>query len=384
MAESVQPARIAEDQSEGPRVDLTAGFRAVREALPLAAAVAACVGLVAGLAFNAQDRTYESETMALVSSPSGEPSTVDQQISQAAIIGAMVGDDSVQANIEDETGIRVKSTGLQPNVRVSVSPVEAAGTLIITTRAEAPDDAARLGDAVVTELQNRTAALRDEGLRDFEQEQEAQIDEVQAQIDQRETNFPNSDLSSLYARVDSMRSETNQTRLKHVTVSQLSQTTQSEDSLSARPYTQGAVAGIAAGLAILLIFSVVKLRGTSRVTEVWLRRVAARPNVVVERKLRSAPGMPPVTEAILADAERAGRNVLFLTDGSTEGVPAGGCMRAFALDRDWWVEPGLRDIDLAVIALGNRTSAERAVRNLDVLAALGIPARIVIEPDMTK
>lgn len=128
--------------------------------------------------------------MALVASPSGEASTVDQQISQAAIIGSIVGDDDVQARIEEETGIRVKATGLQPNVRVTVSPVEAAGTLVITTRADSSDDAAELGTAVVGQLQSRAAELRDEGLRDFEQEQQAQIDDVQAQIEERGDDLP--------------------------------------------------------------------------------------------------------------------------------------------------------------------------------------------------
>ena len=361
-------------------VDLGPALRALRESVPAALAVAVVIALIGGFVLQGQSRAFESKTVVLVATPARAEATSDQLMAQATTISSVIGDDDVKKEISEQTGVEVTTKGLLPNVRVSVSTNEAAGTVLITTRGDTPEHASDLGNAVAAKMNERATQLRDEALADFQAGQQELIGSIQGQIDARLALDPTASVYDLTTRLDNVRAEANLPRLNHATVSHLSQQTDTPESTSKRPYAVGAVVGIAAGLVTLLMATLLKLRSSARVTEVWLRRMKGRGGVTVDDADRAGGSLPRVTEALVAEAHLRDREVVLLTEHEDSREAETPLTRSYLLGHSWWNDIDADRVGLGVIRVDRKSSSATIVeKNLDVFAALGVPVRLVAD-----
>ncbi|WKD57209.1 Chain length determinant protein [Corynebacterium capitovis DSM 44611] len=372
---------------DGIGVDLSAGFRAIKESLPLTILVTVLAALAATGLLWLRDPVYKSEAVVLVATPSRNEQTADQLAVQSRAFGGVVNDDSAKRGIEESTGLEVSTAGLTPNVKV-ISSESAPGTLTISTRAHSPEAAKKLGDAVIEQMRSRAASVRDDSLADFEANYQAQIDQIEARQKAVLAVDPMADITEFQTRLYQLRAAADEPRLNHVAISQLSQETDSSKSAALRPILTGTVLGVLIGLITLVTLVLVKLSRTRTVNQVWLRRVDARAGVTVDATRdpeAENPGrsFPPKTDAIVAAIRRSGSNVVLITEEGTSLVDAPmPCLPSEfvrKLTQPWWSDLDLDDVELGVIVIHEGAPVTALVeKNLDVFDSLGIPVRVVV------
>ena len=373
----------------GAGVELGAVFRALQESI-VYGLLAAIIGALAFVAyFSSQGPQFRTQTSVMVSSPSRNEATVEQLAVQARAFGEIVNDDAIQNNIESATGIPVNQVGSPPNVKVTAQE-DMPGVLNISTEADSPEASKALSEAVVEEIRGRAQTVRDQALGDFEQAYQGLIGDLeqkrQAALSQ---DPPAADISRYDTALNELRAAQQQPRLNHLTVSLLSQETDSPDTVERRPMMMGIVLGLVVGLIVFAVVAAVKFFFPRSINHVWLQKIAARDGVAVETGA-TADGIAPRTAALMSALRREGENVLLLEPGAArQDAPDGDVAASPALVRDlgdaWWDDVDTQEISLAVLR-GKHGGKETQLveRNLDVLASLGIPARLSVEDKRQK
>lgn len=380
-----------------PSVDLAGHFRELGRAFLPALLIALVVGAaVFGFRTAFVAKEYAASIIAQIT-PSQTLIPGDAFIEQmrAPFMG-LAHDANVLNQVLSESDTGWTAETLSQHVELVAGP--APQLLVFTVTADSPELAAQLARSMVVTVAQASFAnhARDIG---------RQVEQVQATVaaeEARNQALAPDDPAKADSDEQLANLRTQLTTLQNADgdkLTILSTPEQSPDPVSPLPMSEALVAAVAALIVAAELIVLLRSRLGSRPNRSWAQRVAHKYRARFDANVIGDGTLSPLTAAVLAQHQRAGRQVLVLLGEQAvaprplitpEGRPAAHAngradaprrtMRKGSISGEWWQNVYLGDVAAAAVIVSKGGSDRKAAeRSLQQLANLGVPTHLVLQ-----
>ncbi|MGP6175229.1 hypothetical protein [Corynebacterium sp. A21] len=356
-------------------------FAAFRRALPGSLAAAVIVGGLTAGVLTQVDPVFEVRSQVSLGAPTDTSVDPEAMDSLVPLYSTMITDTITGAAVTAETGVA------EPEIAIAETIVP--GVLEVATRGESLAQAQQVADAVMTNLNTRSAQLYADSVNNLQAEAQRRIALIQGQIDARLAADPEADIADLQSAVEQAAAENSESQLQNTELLLLSQSNNEGSAVWPMPLATALVAALLAFLLVVSLLTLWFLRRTARADSLWLRILGHRYGVDTElARALGVSGLTPNAEARAAAALSRGEAVLLLGD-----VVIGHSFKAYdeakihqvSWQDAWWREVAPAGVGLGIVVIdkGDKRAKYAAIA-LERLVDSGIPAFLTVRGGKRK
>ncbi|WP_027004443.1 hypothetical protein [Corynebacterium halotolerans] len=360
-------------------LDLGLIASAFLRSIPAALVIAVVAGGISAGVLSQTDPVYEVNTQVSLGSPADtslDPQTLE---TLGPLYSSIANDEATKDIVRQRTGL--------DDPALTTSTTSVPGMIEVSARAGSVGEARNVAAAVVESMSRRSDYLYSESTQSLAEDVERRTAAIREQIDNRREEDEDADVSDLEGQIDMILQDTRDERMQHVQPIVLSQSDNDGEPVWPRLWQTSLVVGLLVFLLAQIPLTVWKLRRHRRADALWLRLIGHRYGVDRESALADG-GLTPLAEARVSTALAEGGDVLILGDVDTGGIfdayDAERLHRAGWLD-PWWREVSPPDLQLGVVVIdkGDRR-ANLADTAVERLMESGVPAFVVVRSGKRK
>lgn len=354
-------------------LDIGLIVRSFLRTAPLALGGAVLASAVTAGVLLGVDPQYEVNTEVSVGSPMDSSLDLESRDIIGLLYASIVQDQGTQTAVREATGI--------DEYTVATQKTSVPGVINVRIRAESPENAQRVTDAVVESMKNRSDYLNLESSRVLAEGQARQIRDLETEMAERFASDPYADVSGLQSQIDQIReSDGEATQVVQPVV--FAQNNNGGEVAWPKIAPTSLVVGLATFLLLQIPLTIWGLMRKRRADSLWLRVTSRRFGVESEIAEAVDGGLPPLTESRVVGVLSQCGTVIILgeVDPHQEfGDHDPDRVQLADFDAKWWREipPDAINLGIVVIDQGDR-SAGMATDAVERLVESDIPTILVM------